>query len=505
VRSRAAFLRGVGRPPGEYALLVWNNENAAVAAAHSVSPDRWWDGFGEVMDRIGSRFARYEPRRHAAALMLGLLSGLDRKNCWTIAEHRGDVSPDGLQHLLSRAVWDADAVRDDLRGYVTDHLGDPGAVLVVDETGDMKKGDQSVGVQRQYTGTAGRIENAQVSVFVTYAAPRGHAFIDRALYLPSSWTADRDRCAAAGVPDDVEFATKPALATAMITAALDAGVPASWVAGDEVYGADPTLRATVRQAGLGYVLQVAANRRIPTGAGMRRVDELAAPLPAKRLEQGLGRARQQRRTDLLLGLDRHRRRRQRRQGQRRRGQRRSGHRPASPADPPQRHHRRACLPPLLHTAPGAADDVGAGGWATLAHRGIVPSRQGPYRTGPTPGQTLDIVAPLDHPRDARPLLPRRHHRPRTRPHADTGRADSAHRQRGPPAFRRHPARHHAHHREPAALVNMAPKTPSTRPRMPPPTTRTTMITIYGCRTRRQVERRPVRSAHGELIWRAVWL
>jgi SRSO17 transposase len=260
---------------------VWNNENAAVAAAHSVDPERWQAAFGEVIDRIAPRFARYEPVRHAGGLMLGMLSGLERKNCWTIAEARGDLSPDGLQHLLSRAKWDADAVRDDLRGYVADHLGDPGAVLVVDETGDLKKGDQSVGVQRQYTGTAGRIENAQVSVFLTYAAPRGHALIDRALYLPRSWSEDRDRCAAAGVPQQVGFATKPALATSMITAALDAGVPASWVAGDEVYGADPGLRRAVRQAGLGYVLQVAANRRVPTGAGPLRVDDVAANLPER--------------------------------------------------------------------------------------------------------------------------------------------------------------------------------------------------------------------------------
>ncbi len=175
------------------------------------------------MDRIGSRFARYEPRRHAGALMFGLVSGLDRKNCWTIAEHRGQATPDGLQHLLGRAQWDADAVRDDLRGYVADHLGVPGAVLVVDETGDVKKGSHSVGVQRQYTGTAGRIENSQVAVFLAYAAPRGHALIDRALYLPRSWVDDPGRCAAAGVPDTVGFATKPQLATAMITAAVAAG------------------------------------------------------------------------------------------------------------------------------------------------------------------------------------------------------------------------------------------------------------------------------------------
>jgi SRSO17 transposase len=232
-----------------------------------------------VIDRIAPRFARYEPVRHAGGLMLGRLSGLDRKNCWTIAEHCGDVSPDGLQHLLARAKWDADAVRDDLLGYVAEHLGDTGAVLVVDETGDLKKGDQSVGVQRQYTGTAGRIENAQVAVYLTYAAPRGYALIDRALYLPRSWTQDRDRCAAAGVPEDVQFATKPTLATMMVTTAVNAGVPASWVAGDEVYGADPGLRAAVRKTGLGYVLQVGANRRVPTSAGSMRVDEVAANLP----------------------------------------------------------------------------------------------------------------------------------------------------------------------------------------------------------------------------------
>jgi len=170
----------MGRPPGESPVFVWNNRFAAVAAAHSVDPDRWQTAFGAVLDRIESRFARYEPLRHAAGLMLGMLSGLDRKNCWTIAEHRGDLTPDGMQHLLSRAKWDADAVRDDLRGYVTDAFCDDDAVLVVDETGDLKKGEHSVGVQRQYTGTAGRIENAQVAVFLTYAAPRGHALIDRA-------------------------------------------------------------------------------------------------------------------------------------------------------------------------------------------------------------------------------------------------------------------------------------------------------------------------------------
>jgi len=260
---------------------VWNKEAAAVAAEYSVDVDRWQDAFGEVIDRIASRFARYEPLRHAAGLMQGMLSGLDRKNCWTIAEHRGHASPHALQHLLGRARWDADTVRDDLRDYVVDHLGDPEAILVVDETGDLKKGAHTVGVQRQYTGTAGRIENAQIAVYLTYAAPRGHAFIDRALYLPRSWTTDTERRTEAGVPVEVEFATKPALAADMITRAVEAGVPAAWVAGDEVYGADPNLRATIGGLGLGYVMQIASNRRVLTDAGPVRVDALPALLPTR--------------------------------------------------------------------------------------------------------------------------------------------------------------------------------------------------------------------------------
>ena len=234
-----------------------------------------------MIDRIAPRFARYEPLRHAGELMAGLVSGLDRKNCWTIAEHRGAATPDGLQHLLSRAKWDADQIRDDLRDYVVEAFGDPGAILVVDETGDVKKGAATVGVQRQYSGTAGRIENSQVAVYLTYAAPRGHAFIDRALYLPKSWTDDPTRCAEAGIPvTAMRFATKPAMAVALIDRAVAAEVPASWVAGDEVYGADPKLRTVIRGHGLGYVLAIAANRRVPTHAGPIRVDALPALIPA---------------------------------------------------------------------------------------------------------------------------------------------------------------------------------------------------------------------------------
>ena len=234
-----------------------------------------------MLDRIAPRFARYEPLRHAGELMAGMVSGLDRKNCWTIAEHRGAITPDGLQHLLARARWDADGVRDDLRDYVVDAFGDPGAILVVDETGDVKKGVHSVGVQRRYSGTAGRVENSQVAVYLTYATPRGHALIDRALYLPRSWADDHDRCADAGIPAEKRgFATKPTLAATLIDRAVAARVPAGWVAGDEVYGADPRLRAAIRGHALGYVMAVAANRRVPTHAGPIRVDALPALIPA---------------------------------------------------------------------------------------------------------------------------------------------------------------------------------------------------------------------------------
>jgi SRSO17 transposase len=222
-----------------------------VAAGHSleVDPARWQAGLEELLGRVAGRFGRVEPRRRARAFVCGLLADLPRKNCWTIAEHAGDASPDGMQHLLGRAVWDHDGVRDDLRDYLVEHLGDPEAVLVIDETGDLKKGVQSVGVQRQYTGTAGRIENAQVAAYLLYASDAGHAMIDRELYLPRGWIDDPDRCRAAGIPERVGFATKPALATQMLTRALDAGVPAAWVTGDEVYGADPRLRAELERRG----------------------------------------------------------------------------------------------------------------------------------------------------------------------------------------------------------------------------------------------------------------
>jgi SRSO17 transposase len=220
------------------------------------------------MQRIASRFARVEPRRRVRDLILGLLSDLPRKNCWTIAEHAGHATPDGLQHLLGRAKWDADLVRDDLRDYVLEHLADDQAVLVVDETGDLKKGTRTVGVQRQYTGTAGRIENAQAAVYLTYTSRHGHAGIDRALYLPKSWTGDENRRQEAAVPDELRFATKPQLAQQMIERALDAGAPAAWAAGDEVYGDNPKLRAALEARGLGYVLAVSCTCAVAVMLGV---------------------------------------------------------------------------------------------------------------------------------------------------------------------------------------------------------------------------------------------
>lgn len=207
------------------------------------------------MGKVAGRFARVEPRRPARAFVLGLLADLPRKNCWTIAEHAGNAGPAGMQHLLSRARWDADRVRDDLRDFVVEHLGDEDAVLVVDETGDLKKGTASVGVQRQYTGTAGRIENSQVAVYLLYASAAGHAAIDRRLSIPRSWTQDPQRCHSVGIPDDLRSATRPALATEMIAQALDAGVRSRWVTGDEVYGGDPHLTALVKVAGRRWTVE----------------------------------------------------------------------------------------------------------------------------------------------------------------------------------------------------------------------------------------------------------
>ena len=207
----------------------------------------WTLWLTEVERWLMPHFARREARRHAWAYIRGLLSPVERKNGWQLAEVNGDATPYGLQHLLGRARWDAEAVRDDLRAYLVKAMGHPQAVLVLDETGFLKKGQQSAGVARQYSGTAGRVENCQIGVFLAYASVHGHALLDRALYLPKAWTDDRERCAHAGVPAEQLFATKPQLAQQMLQRAFDAGVPAAWVTGDSVYGDDRRLRVWLEE------------------------------------------------------------------------------------------------------------------------------------------------------------------------------------------------------------------------------------------------------------------
>lgn len=251
----------------------------------------WADEVEAVGERIGRHFARSEPRRRAVGYVRGLLGDAERKNGWQLAEAMGDATPDGVQHLLTRADWDADAVRDELTGYVAEALGVPDGVLVVDETGFLKKGAKSCGVARQYTGTAGRVENAQVGVFLAYAGAKGHALVDRALYLPKEWAGDPDRCAEAGVPAGVGFATKIALARSMVERAAAAGVPASWVAADSVYGSDYRFRKALEDAGLGYVLGVRADFSASVGFRQARAKTLLAEVPAgawHRLDCGAG-------------------------------------------------------------------------------------------------------------------------------------------------------------------------------------------------------------------------
>jgi SRSO17 transposase len=244
----------------------------------------WADGLVELHERIGGRFGRVEPRRRALAYLQGLLSQIERKNSWWLAEQAGEVTPDGMQRLLNGTGWDADGVRDDLRDYVVEQLGDPGAVLVLDETGFVKKGDRSAGVQRQYTGTVGKHENCQVGVFLAYAAPGGVALIDRDLYLPRSWTDERERCRVAGVPDEVGLKTKPQLGQAMLERALAAGVPFGWVTGDTVYGGDRRLRRWLEEHAIRHVMAVKCTEPVWTltdrGPGQVAAQDLIAQVPA---------------------------------------------------------------------------------------------------------------------------------------------------------------------------------------------------------------------------------
>lgn len=253
----------------------------------------WTEAFEQMCQRMAPCFVQVQTRQRAQAYVRGLLSPLARKNSWQLAEEAGETTPYAMQYLLDRAVWDSEQLRDVLCRYVQEMLGESNAVLVIDETGFLKKGTKSVGVQRQYSGTAGRIENCQLGVFLTYASQAGHTLLDRALYLPKSWTQDPDRCREAHVPPQVSFATKPELAARMLTRTLDAGLKAAWVTGDTVYGSHRPLRAVLQTRKQAYALAVPRREQVHVQAEQtpRRVDQVARGLPAQgwqRLSAGSG-------------------------------------------------------------------------------------------------------------------------------------------------------------------------------------------------------------------------
>ena len=253
-------------------MVVERDEVAEVA--------RWAEGIERVHECIAGRFRRPEPRRRALEYLKGLLSPVERKNGWQLAEQAGDATPYGVQRLLSGYIWDADLVRDDLKQYVVGHLGDADAVLVVDETGFLKKGGKSVGVQRQYSGTAGRIENSQVGVFLAYASAVGRTLLDRELYLPQVWADDWERRREAGVPESVGFQTKGQLARRMLQRAVESGVPFAWFTGDEVYGSDRKLRLWLEREEIPHVLAIKRNEKLwaltDKGPLQVRADRLAS-------------------------------------------------------------------------------------------------------------------------------------------------------------------------------------------------------------------------------------
>jgi len=251
----------------------------------------WTAEFQEVCERIGPSFARSETRKRAQAYLQGLLSPLERKNGWQLAEEAGERTPYAMQYLLDRAVWDAEHLRDVLREYVRETIGDATGMLVIDETGFLKKGTKSVGVQRQYSGTAGRIENCQIGVFLTYTTLAGHTLLDRELYLPKSWTNDPQRSREADVLASVGFATKPKLAARMLWRTLDGGVKARWVPGDSVYGSHRPRRIGLEERLQAYALAVACKEKVEVQGKRQRVDQVArtlAPSDWQRLSAGDG-------------------------------------------------------------------------------------------------------------------------------------------------------------------------------------------------------------------------
>ena len=252
----------------------------------------WDEDFQEFFLQFSHRFGRVETRWQARKYLRGLMAPLERRNGWTLAEQAGDGTPDSMQALLCSPCWDRDAVRDEVRDYVVARIGDPAGVLIADETGFAKKGRASAGVQRQYCGTLGRTDNCQIGVFLAYATGNGRALIDRELYLPVSWTADRDRCRQARIPDEGAFVTKPQQARMMLERAITAGVPFAWFTADEAYGQNPGLRNWLEEQDIAYVMATRCDDEVASGLRTTtRVDQLIARLPAgawRRLSCGDG-------------------------------------------------------------------------------------------------------------------------------------------------------------------------------------------------------------------------
>lgn len=244
--------------------------------------DEWESELEGVLERVRSLFYRTESKKHVEQYVRGLLSPLARKNGWTMAEYVGEAGPAALQRLLNLSPWDVDALLQINREYAMERLADPGGILVADPTGFAKKGTKSVGVQRQYSGTLGRIDNCQIATFLAYVTPaRDRVLLDRRLYMPEqSWMADPTRCAEAGVPLDLRFKTRPAQVREMIEAAQAAGVPFAWFTADEEFGQNPGLCAWLETAGIPYVMAVPKNTQLTDAAGtVAQFDELAERLP----------------------------------------------------------------------------------------------------------------------------------------------------------------------------------------------------------------------------------
>ncbi|MBA3791342.1 MAG: IS701 family transposase [Rubrobacter sp.] len=250
------------------------------AMVESAAVGGWSEALGALHERIGHRFARSEARERVRRYLFGLLGEVERKNGWRLAEAVGERDPQGVQRLLNSAKWDAGAVRDDLREYVVEHLGDEETgILIVDETGFLKKGEKSVGVARQYTGTAGDTSNCQVGVFLAYASEKGAAFVDRALYLPKGWTSDPARRTEAGVPEGIAFRNKIELAERMLERAFAAGVPARWVVADSFYGRSHAFRGWLEKRQRPYAVMVPKTNAVPLGGRKKKIEQHVERLP----------------------------------------------------------------------------------------------------------------------------------------------------------------------------------------------------------------------------------